>query len=261
MIAADRPLARLPGWVLGTAGVAVVLVVFELAARLELLPARWFPPPSEILRALADEAVTAEFWKTVWATLRGWAMGLGIAALVAIPVGMLIGAIPFLYRQVRVVIEFLRPIPSVALIPVAVLLFGTGFGGKVFLASFAATWPLLFQSMYGVQDVDPVARDTARAYRLGRVRQALFVTLPSAAPYIATGLRVSSAVALILVVTGELVIGSAGVGNAIAVARSGGDVAVAYGYIAVAGLLGLALNTLFKIVERPVLHWHPGQRR
>ncbi len=118
-----------------------------------------------------------------------------------------------------------------------------GSAGKVFLASFAATWPLLFQSMYGVQDVDPVARDTARAYRLGRMRQALVVTLPSAAPYIATGLRVSSSVALILVVTGELVIGSAGVGNAIAVARSGGDVAVAYAYIAVAGLMGLALNT------------------
>ncbi len=260
MIAADRPMARVPGWALGTTGVVVVLVAFEVAARLEWLPARWFPPPSEILRALADEAVTAEFWRTVWATLRGWAMGLGIAALVAIPVGMLIGAVPFVYRQVRVVIEFLRPIPSVALIPVAVLLFGTGFGGKVFLAAFAATWPLLFQSMYGVQEVDPVARDTARAYRLGRVRQALFVTLPSAAPFIATGLRVSSAVALILVVTGELVIGSAGVGNAIAVARSGGDVAVAYAYIAVAGLLGLGLNTLFKIVERPVLRWHPGQR-
>ena len=99
---------------------------------------------------------------------------------------MLIGA-TFLYRQVRVVIEFLRFIPSVALIPVAVLLFGTGFGARSSLASFAATWPLLFQSMYGVQDVDPVARDTAQAYRLGRVRQALFVTLPSAAPYIATG--------------------------------------------------------------------------
>ena len=162
MIAADRPMARIPGWVLGTGGVVVVLVVFEIAARLQWLPPRWFPPPTEILEALAAEATTAEFWATVWATLRGWALGLGIAAIVAIPVGMLIGAVPFLYRQVRVVIEFLRPIPSVALIPVAVLLFGTGFGGKVFLASFAATWPLLFQSMYGVQDVDPVARDTAR---------------------------------------------------------------------------------------------------
>ncbi len=81
MIAADRPMTRVPGWALGDRRCGCRLVVFEVAARLEWLPPRWFPPPTEILEALADEAVTAEFWATVWATLRGWAMGLGIAAI------------------------------------------------------------------------------------------------------------------------------------------------------------------------------------
>ena len=87
------------------------------------------------------------------------------------------------------------------------------------------------------------------------------MTLPSAVPYIATGLRIASAVALILTVTAELVIGSEGLGRSITVARSGGDVELMYALIIATGLLGLALNSLFVWGERRVLHWHPSQRR
>ena len=88
------------------------------------------------------------------------------------PAGILIGSSRWAYRALRVPIEFLRPIPSVALIPLAVLVYGTGLQSKVFLAAFASFWPMLIQTIYGVQDVDPVATDTARSFGLGRVAAA-----------------------------------------------------------------------------------------
>jgi len=194
-------------------------------------------------------------------TLEGWALGLGLAALAAVPLGILIGSSRLLYRALRVLIEFMRPIPSVALIPLAVLVYGTGLKTKLFLVVFASFWPLLFQAIYGVQDVDPIAQDTARAFGFGRSERLVRITLPSAAPYIATGLRLSSSVALILAVTAELVVGAPGIGKTINAAREGGDYALTYALIVVGGGLGLSLNALFLALESRLLVWHPSQRR
>jgi ABC-type nitrate/sulfonate/bicarbonate transport system permease component len=239
-------------------GVAVVLAVAELLTR--AIDSEYFPPVSEMLAALFDEAGTSSFWSAVGNTLQGWVLGLGLAALIAIPTGIVIGSSRLLYRSLRAVIEFLRPIPSVALIPLAVLIYGSGLESKVFLATFAATWPLLMQTLYGVQDVDPVATDTARSFGFGRVSRLVRVTLPSAVPYIATGVRISAAVALILCVTAELVIGAAGLGREINLARQGGAVDLMYALIIATGLLGWALNAVFARGERRVLHWHPSTR-
>jgi ABC-type nitrate/sulfonate/bicarbonate transport system permease component len=258
---AARPARGLPDSALPWIGVACVLALFELGPRLELISSRYFPPVSETLVALAGEAVAADFWTAVGQTLLGWAIALALATAIAVPAGILIGSSRMLYRSVRMVIEFLRPIPSVALIPLAVLIYGSGLESKVFLATFAATWPLLVQTLYGVQDVDPVATDTARAFGFSRFQRLVRVTLPSAVPYIATGVRISAAVALILAVTAELVIGAPGLGRDINLARQGGAVDLMYALIIVTGLLGWAVNAAFTRVERRVLHWHPSQRR
>jgi ABC-type nitrate/sulfonate/bicarbonate transport system permease component len=241
-------------------GIAIVLGLLELLTRLDVISSRYFPPPTEMFAALADELVTSEFWTAVGHTLEGWAIGLALAAAIAIPVGIVVGSSGLLYRSLRAVIEFLRPIPSVALIPLAVLIWGSGLESKVFLAAFASTWPLLMQTLYGVQDVDPVATDTARAFGFSRFQRLAHVTLPSAVPYIATGVRISAAVALILAVTAELVIGAPGLGREINIARQGGAVDIMYALIAATGLLGWGVNVLFSRAERRVLHWHPSQR-
>jgi ABC-type nitrate/sulfonate/bicarbonate transport system permease component len=258
-IATRRP--AVPDWALPWAGLLAVLAVFEALSRSDLINRRFFPPISEMIARLVEEAGTSEFWTAVANTMQGWALGLGIACAIAIPVGILVGSTPLLYRALRGVIEFLRPIPSVALIPLAVLVYGSGLESKVFLAAFAATWPLLMQTLYGVQDVDPVATDTARAFGFSRGARLVRVTLPSAVPYIATGVRISAAVALILVVTAELVIGAPGLGRQINLARQGANVELMYALILATGLLGMAVNAVFTRVERRVLHWHPSQRR
>jgi ABC-type nitrate/sulfonate/bicarbonate transport system permease component len=251
---------RLPSWALPWAGVLGVLALFELAPRVGLIDSRHFPPISDTLRSLAEELAKSGFWESVGQTVEGWALGLGIAAALAIPLGIVIGSSALLYRSTRVLIEFLRPVPSVALIPLAILIYGTGLESKVFLAAFAAFWQLLVQVLYGVQDVDPVATDTARSFGLSRFQRLLRVTLPSATPYIATGIRIASAVALILTVTAELIIGAPGLGSQINAARIGGNVELMYALIIATGLLGLVLNSLWLRIERRLLRWHPSHR-
>ncbi len=252
---------RLPTWAVKLAGVLVTLSCLELASRTGALPRQWFPPVTEMYAELARLVVGLPLWVEMGRTLSGWAAGLLIATVLAVPAGMVLGASALVFRLVRVVIEFLRPVPSVALIPLAVLVLGTGLETKVFLVAFATFWPILFQTIYGVQDVDPVATDTARSYGLGPPARFARVTLPSAAPYIATGLRIASAIALVLAVTAELVIGAPGLGQAIIVAQSGGAITLMYALIIATGLLGWVLNSAFSAAERRLLHWHPAQRR
>jgi len=242
------------------AAVGVLLVLWELVVQGGIVNETNIPPASAALSELVSQFADAAFWSAVGSTLQGWALGLGIAVALGIPLGLLIGSSRWAYRALRVPIEFLRPIPSVALIPLAVLIYGQGLESKVFLAAFASFWPLLIQTIYGVQDVDPVATDTARSFGLGRAERMWRITVPSAVPYIATGIRISSAVALILAVTAELVIGAAGLGREINVARSGGNLDVMYALIVATGLLGWLLNLTTSAGERRVLHWHPSQR-
>jgi ABC-type nitrate/sulfonate/bicarbonate transport system permease component len=242
------------------AAVALLLVLWELVVRVGIVAETNIPPASAALSELLNQFGDGAFWSAVGSTLEGWAAGLGIAIALGVPLGLLIGSSRWAYRGLRVPIEFLRPIPSVALIPLAVLIYGQGLQSKVFLAAFASFWPLLIQTIYGVQDVDPVATDTARSFGLGRLERMWRVTVPSAVPYIATGIRISSAVALILAVTAELVIGAAGLGREINVARSGGNLDVMYALIVATGLLGWLLNLATSAGERRVLHWHPSQR-
>ena len=253
---------RLKGldWLPPLATVGALLLIWELVVRSGLISESSIPVMSATAAELLSQLGEGSFWSAVGETLQGWAIGLGIAVALGIPLGVLVGSSRWAFRALRAPIEFLRPIPSVALIPLAVLIYGTGLQSKVFLAAFASFWPLLIQTVYGVQDLDPVATDTAKSFGLGRMARLYRITLPSAVPYIVTGIRISSAVALILAVTAELVIGSPGLGREINAARSGGNLEVMYALIVATGLLGWLLNIAATRAERPVLHWHPSQR-
>jgi ABC-type nitrate/sulfonate/bicarbonate transport system permease component len=246
---------------LGLSGIVGVVVLLELVVRTGLLPHAWFPPPSEIVPAFIGLVTSGELFVPLGQTLQGWVLGIVVAVVVAVPLGVLIGSLELAHRLTRFMLEFLRPIPPVALIPAAVLIFGSDLDMKVFLIAFGTFWPVLLQTVYGVHDVDPTARDTARSYGLAP-RAVLFrVTLPSALPYIATGLRIASAIGLILAVTSEIVVGVPGIGGRITDAQSaGGAEALMYAWILAAGLLGWVLNGVLQTAERRLLHWHPSFR-
>ncbi|GAA1400288.1 ABC transporter permease [Pseudonocardia kongjuensis] len=257
-----RPTGSAPGRrLLPLAGVAVAIGIFELAPRAGLVDDRFLPPASAMFAALGRLLGDgAGLWIPVAQTLQGWALGLGLALVLALPLGILIGSVFLLFMASRSIVEFLRPIPSVALIPLAVLVFGAGLESKVFLAAWAATWPILLQTLYGVRDVDPVATETARSFGVSRRERLLRVTLPSALPYVVTGVRISSAVALILVVTAELVLGAPGLGQEINIARQSAAVDTMYALIIVTGLIGWGLNAGLARIEARLLAWHPSHR-
>jgi ABC-type nitrate/sulfonate/bicarbonate transport system permease component len=121
---------------------------------------------------------------------------------------------------------------------------------------------MLVQVLHGVTDVDPVALDTARSYRLGRWARIRYVVWPTVLPYAMTGLRLATAVALILTVTGQMVIGgSVGLGREISVAKESGATASMYAIVVVAGILGLLANLVTRTAERRILRWHQSIRR
>ncbi|WP_369255822.1 ABC transporter permease [Geodermatophilus amargosae] len=251
---------RVPQAALGLSGLAGLVLLVELLPRTGLVPSRYFPPASEIAVALAELAGRGAFWTAVGDTLRGWAIGLSVAAVAGVVLGLLIGSSRLARELTDSTIEFLRPIPSVALIPLAILVFGSDIESKLLLVVYAAFWQVLVQVLHGVADVDPIAQDTARSYGLGAWARARHVTWPTTLPYVMTGLRLGAAVALILAVTAELVIGVPGLGELLNTAQSSGAVAQTYALVVVTGILGVLVNVVFRAVERRVLAWHPSQR-
>jgi ABC-type nitrate/sulfonate/bicarbonate transport system permease component len=259
-----------------TATVAAFLGLWELVSRTGVVPASDFPAMSTTVRELWHVVTTnstpetaglgdpSTFWGAFARTVRGWAIGLGLATLLAVPIGILLGSSDYAARAFRVPIEFLRPIPSAVLIPLLFLLpgFGVGLKSEIFLATFGAFWPLLVQTMYGVRDVDPVAADTARSFGMGRLERLYRITLPSAIPYVITGIRISSNVALILAFTAELFgIGTAGLGQKQNFASNALASPLVYAIALTAGILGLAIHLLLVQLERRVLFWHASQRQ
>ncbi len=255
-----RRLADLPAGVLGVIGILIALLVGEIVPRLGIVDQQFLPPVSQILGSFVTNLTLTAFWVAVGQTMLSWAIGLAIASVAAITAGLVIGTNGFLREATHSTIEFLRPIPSVALIPLAVLLFGVRIQSSLMLIIYAAFWQILIQVLAGVADVDTVAENTARSYGLGPMARMRHVTWPTALPYVMTGLRLGAAVALILAVTAELIIGNPGLGHEIALAQAGGAATPMYALVLFTGLLGVLINVGMRWVERKALAWHPSVR-
>ncbi|MEQ4715133.1 ABC transporter permease [Nonomuraea sp. B19D2] len=244
----------------GLAGLGGLLALTEAVPRLGLVDERFLPPASRILGTLAAGLATPELWIALGETMRGWALGLALAFCAAVVAGVVIGIVPGLRALTNSTVEFLRPIPSVALVPLATLLFGPSLGSTLMLVVYASFWQVLIQVLYGVAAVDSVAFDTARSYGLSAWSRVRHLVWPTALPYVMTGLRLAAVVAFILAVTAELVIGSPGLGAEIQVAQSSGAVPTVYALIVLAGLVGIGVNAAVRLLERKVLAWHPSVR-
>ncbi|WP_425341150.1 ABC transporter permease [Arthrobacter oryzae] len=245
---------------LGVAGILGFLVTWELIPRLGLIDARYLPPASEVIAALIVDFGLTAFWVSVGETMKAWFLGLVIAVALAVLLGFIIGSSNFLRKATNSTVEFLRPIPSVALIPLAVLLFGVKIESSLMLITYAAFWQVLIQVLYGVADVDMVANNTAKTYGLGPMARVRYVVFPTALPYLMTGVRLAATVALVLAITAELVIGSPGLGREIALAQSGGAISGMYALVLATGLIGVLINILMRFIEKKTLSWHSSVR-
>jgi ABC-type nitrate/sulfonate/bicarbonate transport system permease component len=245
---------------LGILGIIGFLATWELIPRLGLIDERFLPPASEVIAALVVDFGLTAFWVAVGETMKAWFLGLLMAVAAAVLLGFIIGSSDFLRKATNSTIEFLRPIPSVALIPLAVLLFGVKIESSLLLIVYASFWQVLIQVLYGVADIDMVANNTAKTYGLGRMARIRYVVFPTALPYLMTGVRLAAAVALVLAITAELVIGSPGLGREIALAQSGGAISGMYALVLATGLIGVLINMLMRQIEKRILGWHSSIR-
>jgi ABC-type nitrate/sulfonate/bicarbonate transport system permease component len=251
---------RTGDFILPLLSIGVSLLLWEAVSRSGVISQQDLPSMTASFGELWSLAQTREFWANLGYTARGWGLGLLIGTAFAVPIGILLGSSELAARAFRVPIEFMRPIPSAVLIPLLFLTIGANLRSELFLASFGAFWPLLVQTMYGVRDVDPLAIDTARSFGVGRFERLYRIKLPSAVPYIATGFRISSTVALILAFTAELFMGTPGLGQAMNFATSYGLNDQLYALALATGFLGLAIHFLTSSLEKRALRWHPSQR-
>jgi ABC-type nitrate/sulfonate/bicarbonate transport system permease component len=183
-------------------------------------------------------------------------MGYLLAAVVFIPLGILMGLSQRIYRALEVIVEMLRPVPPPVVIPVALLFFGLEDGMKIFVIFFSCAWPILLNTMDGVRNIDWVLLNTARTFRLSRAQTIWRIILPAASPQIMTGLRVSLPVMLILVVISEMVGSTDGIGYFILDAQRRFRVAQMYAGMLALAILGYTLNQLFNLLQRRLLSWH-----
>ena len=238
-------------------GIFIFFLILELVTRLELVPPIYLPRASTVVRRMVELLQDPKFLSHVLATLYAWAVGLGLATLISVPIGILIGTSELAYKMSSPVIEFMRPIPSVALIPLGILLWGQGFSMKVILVAYAATWPILFNAVYGVHDVDPIAVQTARCFGLKQSAILRRICLPSAAPFIFTGIRISASIGLIVVIGAELLASAdSGIGSYILfVSSNGGQMDSVLAGAAIAGIIGAIINSALGLIDRRVFGW------
>ena len=242
------------GWLV----LAILLSLWEYGARMSPTLQFYIPPVSQIFAALGHLFVSGQVAGHLLSTLSRFLEGYVIAALLAVSLGILLGYFRFAYSLLETLIEFLRPMPSVAIIPVAVLALGIGDRMIVAVTVYASLWPMLVNTIDGVRNIEPTLIDTARTFGLSRRLILWRIILPAASPYIVTGLRISLSIALILVTTAEMIAGSRGLGFFILDQERSFNSGNMYAGIIVVAVLGYALNRLFLVLETTALRWRRG---
>jgi NitT/TauT family transport system permease protein len=244
-------------------GLGGFFAIWEAAARFGLVSSLSIPPPTVVFARLVDLLHDVSFLRDIIASVLAWAIALVIAVAIAVPAGLLLGSIPGLRVATRAIVEFLRPIPSVALIPAAIVMIGGGPETKITLAVYASVWPILFNTIYALDEIDPLLVDTARSFGTGRARVMTSVSLPHAAPFIFTGIRMSAAIALIVVVSTEFLAGAVrGIGKFILEATEGaGRMDLVLAGTVVAGAVGYLINEGLEWLGRRWFRWSTVVRK
>lgn len=245
---------------LGTCGILGFLLVWQVAAVSGLVDSRHLPPATEVLERFVANLAYSQFWVATGHTLRAWLLGLLISAAAGLVLGVAIGSNGFLVKATHSTIEFLRPIPAVALIPIAALLFGPRLGSELMIIIYACLWIVLIQVFYGIADLDQVAMDTASTLGLTFAERVRYLIFPTLLPFFMTGLRLAATVALVLAISVELIVGTPGLGQEVALAQINGSAPAIFSLIITSGLLGIIINTLMRFVERKTLFWHESVR-
>ncbi len=241
----------------GAAGIVTFGVVGEVWVAIGDLGS--FPRPSSVIERTADLITRADFLQQVGSTLTTWAVGLAIALVMGALLGMAMGYLPPLRHAIQGPLELVRPLPAVAIAPLLLVLYGRGTLTRSLTVAFAAVWPILYNAMSAMRSLDPVATETGRSLGLGRGAVLRRIAVPSVAPFVFTGLRVASGIALIVAVGVEFLFpdGTGLGGFVLRESAGGGNLPTLYGTLIVAGALGIVTDVILVAGRRRLFPWAP----
>ena len=236
-------------------GVVGLLAIWSLVTTAQWVDPVLLPSPAAAFKALwqgMHGVLGFDFAKTVYRT----AASTAIAAVIAIPLGILLGSSERLYRSLEFVIDFFRSTPASAMFPLFLVLFGVGDETKISVAAFGAILVILFNVAYGVMNARKTRLLAAKVMGASRLRVLFDVMLLESLPQTFVGLRNGVSLALVIIVVAEMFIGSQdGLGHSVFEAQQLFDMPRMYAAIFAAGVLGYGLNLLFLVIERTFVHW------
>ncbi len=250
-----KPLTASRRLVLGLAGVAAALLLWQFVLP-PLLNTR-APVVATLTEALgaAFDIVVYDFGDTVWPSLLRILAGFGISAVLGVAMGMVLGSVPWLQRLVRPVFDFLRATPATIIIPVAIAFLGLNTPLVIGVIVFGSIWPVLINTTDAIARVEPQYLDVAKVARVGWLRTMFTVKLPAGLPLILPGLRLTMQLALVLMVTGEMLGASSGLGFALVQSQQSFDIAGTYGGIIVLSIVGFLLDVLLVSLEKKYVRY------
>lgn len=241
-------------------GLPIVLVSFWWFASADS-DSFYLPPLSKIISAFGQVWFSSRLLDDLVPSLLRLSVGFGLAVVLGVALGTLIGSMPRVRATLEPVLEFLRAIPPPVLVPVLILFAGIGNSMKVLVIISGCIWPILLNTVEGVRSVDEVLSDTCRCYGIHGPARVWHLVIRSASPQIVTGMRQSLSVGIILMVISEMFAASNGLGFTIIQFQRSFAITEMWSGILMLGLLGFSLALLMRAFDRRVLYWYHGLRR
>lgn len=244
-------LSKISGFIL----IATLFCLCEALSRLSIVDNNYLPPISTIVYSLYELIKSLEIIRHLFITLKRVILGYILGASLGYLLGFVCGYTSRIYYILELSIEYLRPMPSIALIPIGILFLGIGDALNVAIIGWACSWPVFINTMDGVRSTDYILLNTARTLGLQRWGIIRKVIIPASLPFVFTGLRVGLGIAIAVVVITEMVASGSGLGFFIITTSLSFRIPEMYAGIIIIGLFGYLLNKAFLYIDKKILKW------
>lgn len=238
-----------------TAVLAGLLALWWLTSHAGWISKVFLPTPEATLSSLREGLTDGELMDFTGATVGRMLAGWGLATAAGIGLGALIGSSITARNWIGPTLEFVRPLPASAVMPLAIAIFGLSGGMVLAVVAFGAMWPVLLATVHGLAGVHPSLREVAASLQIGRGEFLWKIGLPNALPDIVAGMRLAMTISLIVSVVGEMIASQPGLGQAILLAARAFRASELFAGIVLLGAIGFASNALLALAERRLLHW------
>ena len=237
---------------------AGLLALWWMASHAGWVSKVFLPTPEATLASLREGLADGELGAFTAATVGRMLAGWGLAGLAGIALGALIGSSAAARVWIGPTLEFIRPLPASAVMPLAIAIFGLSGGMVLAVVAFGSMWPVLLGTVHGLAGVHPRLREVAAALQMGRGEFLWKIGLPNAMPDIVAGMRLAMTISLIVSVVGEMIASQPGLGQAILLAARAFRASELFAGIVLLGAIGFVSNALLAMAERRLLRWqHP----